>query len=368
MKVLHTGDLHLGMKHTSRNYPEALRQMLQEARFAVLEKLVETANRENCQLFVVAGDLFHTQTVGKEAVLQAAGILGRFEGNCVAVLPGNHDYYSEGSQLWKVFTENCPEQVLLLKNTEAYCLQDYDLDAVLYPAPCDRKHSAENRVSWIKELAGRPEATWHFGVAHGTVLGISPDLDGRYFPMERGELLNAGLDHWFLGHTHVCHPEAEPAENCGFAYCGTPEPDGFDCGHQGYAWLREFTAGGSVSRLLRTGIYHFRDVACEIKSLEELTPFMAQAGGETVLMKLAVSGVVPRDEYKVRGAFFRELAEKVACLELDDGALGMAVTENVISEEFPAGSFPELFLSALAGRGNPEALQLAYELVKKVKK
>ncbi|HPZ64900.1 MAG TPA: metallophosphoesterase, partial [Bacillota bacterium] len=63
LKVLHTGDLHLGMTFNSRGYPEALRRRLVEARLKVLERLVETANGEGCQLFIVAGDLFHRTRV-----------------------------------------------------------------------------------------------------------------------------------------------------------------------------------------------------------------------------------------------------------------------------------------------------------------
>lgn len=44
MKILHTADLHLGMKFAG--YPE-VQQELAEARFQTLERLVERANREN---------------------------------------------------------------------------------------------------------------------------------------------------------------------------------------------------------------------------------------------------------------------------------------------------------------------------------
>ena len=43
LKVLHTADLHLGMTFGNRNYPEAVRQQLVEARYQTLELLVELA-------------------------------------------------------------------------------------------------------------------------------------------------------------------------------------------------------------------------------------------------------------------------------------------------------------------------------------
>lgn len=368
LKVFHNGDLHLGLKHTSRNYPEELRRALEESRFKTLERMVETANQEGCRLFLVAGDLFHNHNVAKDAVLKAVEIFSGFEGDCVAVLPGNHDFYSDVSQLWKTFLEKAPEQVLLLHEEKPYPLDGFGLDAVLYPAPCDRKHCAENRLGWINEVTDRPAGRWHLGVAHGTVKGVSADLDGRYYPMERDELLGLGLDHWFLGHVHIPYPEAEVGQNIGFSFCGTPEPDGFDCRHHGTAAIVELDGENVTVRRLPTGAYRFLDSRLVIRSLEEAGAFIENVGGERVLVKLAVSGMLDRSQYRERGAYFRALAGQVAWLELSDEQLGVEVTRETIGEEFPAGSFPELFLSSLAEGGSPEALQLAYQLIKKVKK
>lgn len=368
LKVLHTGDLHLGMTYRARNYPDGLRQALVEARFRTLERLMELANEEGCELVVIAGDLFHSTSVGKDAVLKAAKALKRFAGACVAVLPGNHDYHSEMSPLWTVFRENVPEQVVVLTDEEPYPLAGYGLDAVLYPAPCDRKHSGENKLGWIRRLETKPEATWHLGAAHGTVRGISPDVDGRYFPMEREELLGLGLHHWFLGHTHVRYPDADATQNCGLAYCGTAEPDGFDCNHEGYAWITAFTEGLIESRSVRTGAFRFADLKIAIRELADISRALDSIGGGNSLVKLVMTGVLPQEQYRERVAFMQQLRDKLCYLEWDDAALTAEVTSQAIAEEFAAGSFPQLLLSALAEQGEHDALHLAYHLVKKVKR
>ena len=53
LKIFCTSDLHLGMKFA--NYPDHIRESLVEARFKTLESLVEKANREKCDLFIVVG-------------------------------------------------------------------------------------------------------------------------------------------------------------------------------------------------------------------------------------------------------------------------------------------------------------------------
>jgi DNA repair exonuclease SbcCD nuclease subunit len=78
IKIFCTSDLHLGMKFA--NYPDNIRQSLVEACFKTLEGLVEKANSEKCDLFVVAGDLFDRISVAKGDIARASQTLGEFQG------------------------------------------------------------------------------------------------------------------------------------------------------------------------------------------------------------------------------------------------------------------------------------------------
>lgn len=116
-----------------------------------------------------------------------------------------------------------------------YSLADLYLQAVLYPAPCNKKHSDDNRLDWIKTAGKSPQGKWHLGLAHGTVRELSSDLAEQYFPMDKEKLLALGMDHWFLGHTHVRMPDIDVVWDNRFSYSGTPEADGFDCSHGGWS-------------------------------------------------------------------------------------------------------------------------------------
>ena len=113
VKILHTADLHIGMKFNG--YPEPIRGKLQEARIEVLARMIQRANEENCDLFVIAGDLFHNiKGIDKGTIARTAEHLNGFLGECVLILPGNHDYDNDMIELWEVFKKNASDKILLL--------------------------------------------------------------------------------------------------------------------------------------------------------------------------------------------------------------------------------------------------------------
>jgi len=369
LKLLHTADLHIGMTFNNRPYPDDVRKRLVEARFEALARVVELANDEKCRLLIIAGDLFHRANVVAESVIRAVDILKRFAG-VTAVLPGNHDYYEPYSTLWVQFRDKAFDELVLLFERKPYHLHDYGIEAVLYPAPCDSKHSPENRLGWMKELKEKPEGHWHIGVAHGTIRGVSPDFSEHYFPMEEKELAALKMDHWCLGHTHMCYPDLSETEREVFLYSGTPEPDGFDCRHRGTVWITELGDNGShSSRLVETGKFRFREIEREIRNsgdFENLQKELAEEGSET-LVKLKLCGTLPESEYNERRAFYDRLGEMLLYLEKDDSELTVEITPEVIDSKYPSGSFPHKFLRRLAEKGNPEALQAAYRLIEGVR-
>ncbi|NLM52356.1 MAG: DNA repair exonuclease [Firmicutes bacterium] len=370
LKVFHTGDLHIGRQYTNRGYPEDVRQELVEARFRVLEQMVAMANEEECQLFVVAGDLFERLKIKEEQILRVAKLLSRFHGVC-AVLPGNHDYYHTGSFLWERFCAYADDNTVLLFETKPQLLTEYGLEVALYPAPCYAKHSSEHSLGWIFALPDRPPARWHLGIAHGTVEGYSPDFAQQYYPVTEEILLATGLNFWFFGHTHVRIPARDRFINRPFAYCGTPEPDGFDCRHEGSAWLVQVDEGGNVTgKAVTTGIYRFLDLEKNISSgeeMEEILQALSEDGGHT-LVRLKLQGILAREDFAKRIYWRDQLQEKLFYLEWDDTLLQMEITEKTIAEIFPEGSFPYLLLERLAKRKDRKALQLAYTLLQEVKK
>ena len=368
MKIFATADLHLGMKYSA--YPEVQIE-LSEARYKTLDRLIEKANEHQCDLFLIAGDLFERVTLSKKDVIRAVSSLNRFEGKMVAVLPGNHDYINGAeASVWKTCKEEGRDLIRLLDKPAVYSLAHYDLDCDLYAGPCNQKHSSINAISWIKKAQKKQDVSVHIGIAHGSIEPYSPDFADLYFPMKLSELENAGVDFWIIGHTHVQFPnEQTPADTIFIP--GTPEPDGFDCRHQGAAWIIEIDSDKQVSyRLIKTGSNYFIDEQIEVDSaggIQKIIEKYSAPGYKTALVKLHVSGTLPHEAYEEVFKIEEKLQDKVQYVSVDYSNVVKNFTRDTVEREFTKGSFPYALLEKLLDEGDTAAVQEAYQLIQKVR-
>lgn len=368
LSILHTADLHLGMKFSSY---QDMKEKLAAARFETLGGLIEIANETKCDLLVVAGDLFDRVTIAKRDVQKCLDILKGFEGQALAVLPGNHDYISGDSELWHYFKEHASDRVVLLDECREYDLEHYGMKCVLHAGPCNAKHSGENAIDWIGESSRASDQRIHIGVAHGNVAGYGPDMEGEYFPMDRRELLALGLDLWLLGHVHVPAPK-EPSPDERVYYAGTPEPDGFDCRHVGSAWLITIAEDKQIeASLLRPGKYRFAHEQADLRdeaAYEELLVRFADEACKRTLLKLKLTGQLPREAFERLSDLRAAIEPQLAYVSIEDHEVSIELTADDINQEFTEGSFPHQLLSALSNDAEDgEALQLAYEFIGKAR-
>jgi exonuclease SbcD len=380
LKILASADWHLGMKFAG--YP-GVQDKLAEARFLSLERLVDSANQRDCDLFLIAGDLFDRVSVGARDVKRAASLLNGFQGKLVAVLPGNHDFYSGNtSALWSRFNEAAGDRILLLAEPGFHDLSHYDLDILLAAGPCDSKHSKSNTISWLRDAVGRKEAaevqegTLRIGVAHGSVEGVSPDAQGVYFPMKQAELDHAPVDFWVIGHTHRQHPSdiewfsgtASPP----VLIPGTPEPDGFDCSHGGSAWLIEADEAKQVHvESLSTGTYRFIRREHNLDSIRQLQHLVRELQGtdpDKTCLRLTLSGRLEEHQIFELRRHLEEAEKTFFYARIDDSGVLEKISEKTVEAKFTEGSFPYLLLKRLIADRDFEALQTAYVLLQEQKR
>jgi DNA repair exonuclease SbcCD nuclease subunit len=381
LKILASADYHLGMKFAG--YPE-VQEELAEARFLTLERLVATANELGCALFLIAGDLFDRVTVSAGDVKRASALLNRFQGQLTAVLPGNHDFYTGvSSTLWSRFSEEAGDRTLLLNKPKVFDLDHYDLNIRLYAGPCDSKHSQSNAISWLGEqntgaASVQAEDGLSIGVAHGSIEGISPDAQGLYFPMKRGELDDTPVDLWIIGHTHRQHPATGDAVDSGgiasplVLIPGTPEADGFDCRHGGTAWMIEVDENGQTRiESLSTGTYRFIQEEHNLESDDEVQRLEKRLGAEEMertLLRLKLSGRIGGGQLVELRQVLREAEKSMFFLQIDDSRLLERISEQTVEAEFTEGSFPYRLLKNLIAVEDFEALQTAYTLLQEQKR
>lgn len=365
LKIFHAADLHLGLKFQS--HPEAQDSLIQ-ARVETLGNLVDQANVMQSNILAIAGDLFDRTSIKVSDIQQAVIALNRFEGEVVLVLPGNHDYVTPDSTLWERFKQEAGENVLVLDKKESKDLSSYGLNAVVYPAPCHSKHSSENAVKWIKDTE-KASDNIHIGIAHGSIEGVS-DFDQRYFPMTKSELEKSGVDIWLMGHTHITWPDKPGSRDIIFNP-GTPEPDGFDCKHEGRAFFHAIDEQKNIqTEILSTGTYRFVYSDSDIKSVSDIDQLIDSYKDEQwrrTVLKLKVEGKLEPELYEYWKENRQSIRDKVLELKLNDSGVRRKVTPEQIQKEFTEGSFPEQFLSSFTSE-EEEELQMAYELIKEVQK
>lgn len=367
IRIFHTADLHIGMRF--KGYPDNIRSLLQEARLETLDKMIKLANDNGANLFVIAGDIFdRINGIDKKTIAAAAHSLDKFNGECVLVMPGNHDYDNGMVDLWKVFNNNSSDKVLFINEEKPYSLAEYGLEAVVYPAPCHSKHSSVNNIGWIKDVS-LDENLINIGIAHGSLRGLSPDMDNTYYNMSTEELHSLGLDLYLLGHTHIVYPLQDEVVGERIYNPGTPEPDGLDCRHNGNAWLIDVEKEKISARRVETGAYRFMDKSYHIRDIEdfdEISRDLLTENAKKTIARISLSGRVEEDVFTGRLDLYNLLEKELCLLIVEDDNLGIRITADRIQQEFSEGSFPQKFLLSLSE--DEEALQLAYELIMEVKR
>lgn len=363
-----TADLHLGMRFSS--YPSIQGPLIQ-ARFDALKNIVTAANEKECQLLVIAGDLFDRVNVPAAEVAAAAAILGRFEGECIAVLPGNHDYYGGSrSGVWDTLAAAGIDNLLLLNELRPYSLESYHLPVALYPGPCTAKHSAKNAVSWIEPLRTDAEKM-HLGIAHGSISGISPDMNGEYYPMDQAQLRLSGLDIWIIGHAHVPYPAAAERDP-DLIVPGTPEPDGFDYGYEGGAYIISVNDRKETEvERIHTGTYRFLRMEVEVQGLEDLKlkiDEILDSADSSVLLQVLFRGTMQKNDLSTIREELERLENGFFYAEIDTRSITAVITPEDIGNEFREESFPYQLLTKFAEEEDSEALELSYRIIREMQK
>jgi DNA repair exonuclease SbcCD nuclease subunit len=191
-----------------------------EARFQALENIRSTAQKENVDFIVIAGDLFDDHAVDRKISERAFDLLRSFAVP-VFVLSGNHDPLIGGS-VWDrpPWSQNASPRLVLFREAKPV---DVEAGVVLFPCPVFQKTSPNDPTAWFAQ-APDSGAAIRIGVAHGS-LKVRPDLkldDHLIYPYAARD---GRLDYLALGHWHrqqrFCD-DADKVERT--AYSGVHEP------------------------------------------------------------------------------------------------------------------------------------------------
>ena len=207
MKILHTADWHLGAP--LQGHGEELRQALA----AVPGQILEVLRQENCDLVLLAGDVFdgaytpHTyQTVYE--TLKAMEVP-------VFITPGNHDFCAPDSP-WR--KELWPENVHIFTSQQVESVAIPNLNCRVYGAGFgDRDCPA-----LLEGFVAKCTEQYAVGIFHGD----TTQVNSPYNPITRVQVQSSGLDYLALGHIHKADSFTAGKTLC--AWPGCPMGRGYD--------------------------------------------------------------------------------------------------------------------------------------------
>jgi len=375
LKLFVTGDNHIGKNYSSHEKAEKLAA----SRIDAFKNMVDKANAEHCDLFVITGDLFEKRTgIAKKDITKLVKILANFT-ETVVILPGNHDFYDEDNKLWKDFQDtvlsNGGSNILLLTEYRTYPLTIGEKKVILYPALCTSRHSDKNNLDWIKNETIVSDGTYHIGIAHGAVEGETIDNEGKYFLMTRKELRDIPVDLWLIGHTHVPFPRNLTEEytlcNDKIFNAGTHVQTDFNNDTEGLCFIIEIDDNKKISakQYISGNLWFYRPkngaITLYPNEMEHILSRELKTLKNDTVVEITLQGAVSDEEYEMRTDSFEKYRSRFVEFMCNDSDLSRQITKGRIEKEYAETSFVAKFLTGLLD--NPKEVQLAYDMVQKLK-
>ena len=210
IKILHSADWHLDAPMAGFT-PEQAATLQKESRQLPV-KIAALCQQENCDLLLLAGDLFDG-IPSRETVNAVMAALGGLE-IPVVITPGNHDFCCPDSPYIK---ETWPENVHIFKKAQIESLVFPELDCCIYGAG----YESMDCPGLLKQFHADGEQKYKIGLFHGDAMTAS-----TYFPITRHQLQESGLSYVALGHIHKQGSLTAGKTLC--AWPGCPMGRGYD--------------------------------------------------------------------------------------------------------------------------------------------
>lgn len=218
IKVLHTGDLHLGMSFARSKLPAEIGRVRRQELWETFDRIIDTAKAEEVDLLLIAGDLFEYNYCTASDIKRINDRFARIPGTRVLIAPGNHDPALPDS-----LYNTCRWQpnVHIFRSSDICALELEGLGTTVWGLGWDRDYIVDPLLEGFKVSDDGINVL----LAHGEVVPEGTTSD--YLPIYLRHLAECGADYAALGHVHkggvVEHGGRGTAR-----YCTSPEPISFN--------------------------------------------------------------------------------------------------------------------------------------------
>jgi DNA repair exonuclease SbcCD nuclease subunit len=298
LRLLHTADVHLGARHTDLGERAAAQR---ERQFAAFQRTVQVALDQRVDLFLIAGDLFDSNTQPRRSVERAAGELRRLAQATIrtVILPGTHDVYDRSSvyrahDIAALAGLDGSSDLLVVLSPDRPEVVHPALDAIVYGRCFATKRAPESPLAGL-DAAADGRASWHIGLVHGA-LAIPGSTDRDDVVITQDEIAASGLDYLALGHWHSTYQGR--AGRTQFAYSGAPEPVAVDQDRAGNVLVVTLDGDGDDRRVsveeVRVGRTRFQRVdfdAGELSGQSELLERLRGLADTDLVLDVELRGI-----------------------------------------------------------------------------
>ncbi len=335
LKIIHTGDLHLGAKFISFGKNASLQR---RALLDSFKKVVDAAILKKAQMLLISGDLFDSNFPSYETVNFVKSEFKKLDEAriFVAVLPGTHDCLSKDS-IYK--RENFAEGLshIYIFSDEAVVKKEYpELNLSLYAQANTSNKSKKNPLNFLASFdLKNDKSKYKVAMAHGSVQieGKSADDD---WPIQFSDISKSGMDYIALGHWHG-------AQDFSFGdtkawYCGSPEityKEGKGGLGQGYAMEVDFLETADVKQVkiskkevkeLSLDIGLFSDIGGLYKEIDKLA-------GENIILIVNISGMTDPSVFVDAKKIEEDFSDKFFSIKLSDNS--SFKLEDIADRDYP---------------------------------
>jgi len=341
LRLLHTADVHLGARHADLGDQASA---LRERQFAAFRASVDLAIAEKVDLFLVAGDLFDSNTQPKRSVERVAAEVSRLREARIrtVIIPGTHDVYDRASIFrahdLPTMAGGAPGEdwvtVLTPVRTEVHLEA---CDVVIHGRVFATKRAPHSPLLDLR--AGTDDrATWRIGLVHAA-LAIPGRTDGDDVVVTTDEIAASGLDYLALGHWHST--QQGKAGKVAYAYAGAPESVAVNQAGAGSVLLVSLaedkgqrTVSVEERRVGRTRFETIEIDAATIASQPALIERLAAKADPDLVLDVRLNGVRPDEldvhldevEAQLRASFVRIRVRDRSVPHLTEGSLPSADT------------------------------------------
>jgi exonuclease SbcD len=218
IKILHTGDLHLGMSFARSKLPAGIGRIRRQELWETFDRIIDTAKAEKADLLLIAGDLFEYAYCTASDIKRINERFARIPGTRVLIAPGNHDPALSDS-LYN--TCRWEPNVHIFRESRVSGLRIEEYNTTVWGLGWDRDSITDPLLEGFR-AAGEGI---NILLAHCEVVPEGAPSD--YLPVYKRQLAGCGAQYAALAHVHrggvVDHGGSGSAR-----YCSSPEPISFN--------------------------------------------------------------------------------------------------------------------------------------------